>query len=230
MPRPNALPPESDPQKKAGPLGAVTGRMTTMTTLATQPATDNEPALWHAAQIREAWQSSVEAIIETGRRIAEAKDALEHGEFEKMVESELPFGPRAARMLMAVGIDHRLLNRNHGSDLPSNWRTLYEITRLDDDQFNDALESGVIRPDVKRSAIVQLRRPDPSEAPPLPPGKSQVIYADPPWQYSNSGAIGDSDNYGRAARHYPCMSLDELCALGVPDRWDVWGNEAGGRP
>lgn len=47
----------------------------------------------------------------------------------------------------------------------------------------------------------------------LPNGKYRVVYADPPWKYSNAGVIG-SDNYGRVARHYPSMSLEELCEFG----------------
>lgn len=43
----------------------------------------------------------------------------------------------------------------------------------------------------------------------------RVVYADPPWQYGNSGVIGESDNYGHVARHYPSMSIAELCALPV---------------
>jgi N6-adenosine-specific RNA methylase IME4 len=43
-------------------------------------------------------------------------------------------------------------------------------------------------------------------------GKHRVIYADPPWTYSDSGAI-KGDSWGRAARHYPTMTLDEICAM-----------------
>ena len=50
---------------------------------------------------------------------------------------------------------------------------------------------------------------------PLPKGKYRVIYADPPWKYGNSGVITEDDNYGRAERHYPPMSISELCALDV---------------
>ena len=52
------------------------------------------------------------------------------------------------------------------------------------------------------------------DIPPLPTGKYRVFYADPPWSYGNSGVINDSDGYGRAERHYPTMSIDELCAMG----------------
>lgn len=50
----------------------------------------------------------------------------------------------------------------------------------------------------------------------LPDDKFNVIYADPPWSYNDkqSGAI--SESYGAAEKHYPSMSLAELCALDIP--------------
>ena len=41
-------------------------------------------------------------------------------------------------MLMRVSGDQRLANRDHGNVLPNSWRTLYELTKLDDDAFNVA--------------------------------------------------------------------------------------------
>jgi N6-adenosine-specific RNA methylase IME4 len=52
--------------------------------------------------------------------------------------------------------------------------------------------------------------------PPLPTGPYRVLYADPPWQYRNSGM----DNYGHAASHYPTLSMDALCALDVKGMTD----------
>ena len=46
---------------------------------------------------------------------------------------------------------------------------------------------------------------------PLPEGKHRVIYSDPPWKYRDSGL----DDYWHAERHYPSMSVEELCALPV---------------
>ena len=46
-------------------------------------------------------------------------------------------------------------------------------------------------------------------AAPFPKGKYQVIYADPPWEYENSGY----DN--AAASLYPTMPLEDICALPV---------------
>ena len=46
-------------------------------------------------------------------------------------------------------------------------------------------------------------------------GKYKLIYADPPWKYG-SGSPG-LDYYGPAERHYPAMSIAELCALQIKD-------------
>lgn len=65
-----------------------------------------------------------------------------------------------------------------------------------------------------QKAVRQIRHQQKQEAPPIPTNKYRVWYADPPWEYGNSGVIGDTDNYGHAQRHYPTMSIDELCAMG----------------
>jgi N6-adenosine-specific RNA methylase IME4 len=49
---------------------------------------------------------------------------------------------------------------------------------------------------------------------PQPSGKYRVFYADPPWSYGNSGVIGPNDNYGHVHRHYPSMTIEELCTMG----------------
>jgi N6-adenosine-specific RNA methylase IME4 len=51
------------------------------------------------------------------------------------------------------------------------------------------------------------------DPPPFPDGRYRVWYADPPWPYNDSGVIND-DNYGRAERHYPTMSIDDLREMG----------------
>jgi N6-adenosine-specific RNA methylase IME4 len=65
------------------------------------------------------------------------------------------------------------------------------------------------------AAYREVQHQQKQQAPPLPTNKYRVWYADPPWHYGNSGAIGDSDNYGRAERHYPTMTIAELCTLGT---------------
>lgn len=175
---------------------------------------------WYAERIGESWRSTVQGIIETGKRIAEAKAALPHGEFLQMVESRLPFGKYTARRLLAVGADKRFLKGEHVPLLPASWGTLYAITRLDDPTFDRALSDGIIRPDVQRHEITRLLK-QPSSTPTedvlytsmdgLVDSGQQfgVIYADPPWQYGNQGTRAATDN------HYPTMPLDDICALPV---------------
>lgn len=45
-------------------------------------------------------------------------------------------------------------------------------------------------------------------------GMYRIIYADPPWQYGDSGATVDG-SLGKAERHYPTMTIEQLCALPV---------------
>ena len=42
-------------------------------------------------------------------------------------------------------------------------------------------------------------------------GTYEIIYADPPWRYSQKGL------QGAAEHHYPTMDINELCALPVAD-------------
>ena len=65
-------------------------------------------------------------------------------------------------------------------------------------------------PQAKRELVKRSKR----DAPPLPSNKYRVFYADPPWTYGNAGIIGPTDNYGHVQRHYPSMTIDELCAMG----------------
>jgi N6-adenosine-specific RNA methylase IME4 len=46
----------------------------------------------------------------------------------------------------------------------------------------------------------------------LEPGSAQVILADPPWRFSSNSKAKPGRN---AMRHYPTMTLDEICALPV---------------
>lgn len=41
----------------------------------------------------------------------------------------------------------------------------------------------------------------------------RVVYADPPWEYGNSGL----QQYGHASHHYPAMSISQLCQLPVEE-------------
>lgn len=106
-----------------------------------------------AARISSCWRESLDAIFTAGRLITEAKSALSHGEFRELISKKLPFSARTAQRLMAIAADGRLSDATHVSLLPPHWGTLYEITRLDDDQFEKRIQDGTIRPDMDRKDI-----------------------------------------------------------------------------
>jgi N6-adenosine-specific RNA methylase IME4 len=66
-----------------------------------------------------------------------------------------------------------------------------------------------------RAAVRKERLAATRAACPLPAGKYRVLYADPPWKYNDERTL--VDGYGPAERHYPTMTIDELCELGVGD-------------
>lgn len=175
-----------------------------------------------AESICAAWRAGVESIIETGRRTAAAKARLKHGDFEEMVENDLPFGIRTAEMLMAIAKDKRLANTNHGSLFPPSWRTLYQLTRLDDDTFAARIADGTIHPEMQRKDIIHAPRRqeydrqvlagceiDDLQKPIAAGEKFGAIYADPPWLYDNQATRAATGN------HYAGMTVEEICALPI---------------
>lgn len=66
-----------------------------------------------------------------------------------------------------------------------------------------------------RKARLQKRKDRNLDPRPIPPNKYRVIYADPPWKYNDSGVVNEGDGYGKAERHYPTMTIQELCDLPI---------------
>lgn len=120
------------------------------------PAPASNRGEW-AASIRDMWTTAADAFIGAGRELIDAKAHLPHGEFEAMVESDLPFGPRTARCLMAIAADPRIADSDHAERLPASWGTLYQLTRLDDEAFERAIAIGDINPDMERRDAERLR-------------------------------------------------------------------------
>jgi hypothetical protein len=77
-----------------------------------------------------------------------------------MVREKLPFGERTAERLMVIARCKWLRKASHGSLLPPSWRTLSEIARLRQHEFDKAVRDGVIHAEVQRyeiEAIIPLR-------------------------------------------------------------------------
>lgn len=99
------------------------------------------------------WNKQVEAILETGQLLIQAKGELLHGKFEEMVGKELPFGRRTAQMLMVIAKNPVLSNAKYISHLPPSWGTLYDLAGLPESELIDLIERRAIRPDTERSDV-----------------------------------------------------------------------------
>ena len=81
------------------------------------------------------------------------------------------------------------------------------------DHADDEVIAKVERGDMSiNRAGHRVVRAEAREAPPLPDGKYDVVYADPPWAFSNDSGGQSPD------RHYSTMPIDKICDLAPFDR------------
>jgi hypothetical protein len=109
--------------------------------------------IW-ADRINAAWRKAATAYIDIGNMLIESKDAVKHGEWIDLL-GKLDFDKRTAQKLMEIARDERLSKASTLTLLPQHWTTLYELTRLGDDEFERALSVG---------GITKPRKPTVSEA------------------------------------------------------------------
>lgn len=183
----------------------------------------------YADRITQAWNKALEGVLEAGYQLVEAKTKLKHGEFGVMIAEDLPFGSGTAQRLMRIAGDPRLSNTAHGPLLPPSWRTLYEITKLSDAQFDEAVTHHIIRPDMERRDLKHYfkgqqrakKLADLSER--IEAARKQlgglqygVIYADPPWRFEPySRETGMTTTF--PDNHYPTMTAEEIASLPVAE-------------
>jgi len=139
-------------------------------------------AEYWAPQLRAEWRKSIDGILGYGRKLIEAKEFCEHGEFlrlfkghENAVSDPVPFGVHTADRLMAVAANTVLADCAHAHTLPQSWATLYELTKLDDETLLAGIKSGEITPETTRAQAAALHA-DPVEKPEKPPHE-EMAYA-----------------------------------------------------
>jgi hypothetical protein len=106
------------------------------------------------------WQKQVHTTLEIGRLLSEAHDDLIgiRGAWAAMVANDLPFDRTTAQRYMEIWRNPVLSNVAHGQQLPASWRTLYELTKFDDDTLRNLIATGQITPRTERKDVEQLRR------------------------------------------------------------------------
>jgi hypothetical protein len=111
-----------------------------------------------AKRITETWQSrGIAAIMETGDWLIKARDRLDHGDYEAMVKSDLPFERTKAYRLRVVAAHPVLSNVAHAQHLPADFTTLCVLdSRLSDDDIEARIKDGTINPKLRRKDAIRL--------------------------------------------------------------------------
>jgi hypothetical protein len=115
------------------------------------------PEQW-AEIIRAKWQDTVAGIFETGQLLCNAREELGAAAFWVMTRDRLKFAKSTVSYLMTIATDERLSEVLH-IKLPASYGTLYELTRLTDEQFQTGIDTGVIHAGMERKDVAQLRPP-----------------------------------------------------------------------
>jgi hypothetical protein len=107
--------------------------------------------------IGKVWIEAEENFTVIGRYLNHAKSVLNHGEFMGMIEADLPFRYSTANRLMkvAAALDAGVLPANR---LPPSYATVYELLTLSEDERRQAIEEGIVRPDMQRKDVTEFRK------------------------------------------------------------------------
>lgn len=111
-----------------------------------------------ADYVNEAWRQSVASIVETGRRLIEAKQRVPHGQWLDVVRLTHIGSERATQMFMKIADHPDLGDANHGADLPLSWRTLSELAQLPVGELPKLIEAGKVTPATERKEATALVR------------------------------------------------------------------------
>jgi hypothetical protein len=107
--------------------------------------------------IGKVWIEAEENFTVIGRYLNHAKSVLNRGEFMGMIEADLPFRYSTANRLMkvAAALDAGVLPANR---LPPSYATVYELLTLSEDERRQAIEEGIVRPDMQRKDVTEFRK------------------------------------------------------------------------
>ena len=112
---------------------------------------------YYVNRIKDNYATVISLGIDIGNHLIDAKKTLPHGEFEAMIESDLPFGVRTARMLMTNAEHPVISNRKYTSDLPQSWYTCYQLSHQTPQDLIAKIESGEVNPNTTQKEAIAMR-------------------------------------------------------------------------
>ena len=110
------------------------------------------------SRINAAWQNATASIIETGELLNASKAVIPYGEWNVMIKTQLPFGYETARRLMSIANHPLLSNNTTWSKLPPSWRTLFELSLIEEKQLEQKIVEGEVTSDLTTRDAVALRK------------------------------------------------------------------------
>lgn len=111
----------------------------------------------YVQELTRLWREAQDRFVAIGEYLLYAKEMLPHGEYEKMIASDLPFGRAVAHNLRTVAVAVRE-GRLSRPELPRSYTTAYFLATLEPDHLALARERGLVRHDVPRSSLNAFRR------------------------------------------------------------------------
>lgn len=113
----------------------------------------------YVSEISRLWSEAQLTFLTIGRYLVQAAEKLEHGEYQAMVETELPFGYQVSYQLrkVAEAIDGK---RFQVEELPPSYATVFQLTTLTDEQLAVARqqEPPLLRPSVQRHEVIEFKK------------------------------------------------------------------------
>lgn len=148
----------------------------------------------------EAYNDAAEVKVRAERRAGELLKQLERGKT----------GPKELHSNVECNSEYRVVLEEH--EIPDTTAHRWQqMAKMDDETFEQHIaEMKPERPITTSGILREVTKMERPEIQP-PDGKYRIIYADPPWKYNDKGL----DEYGHAERHYPTMTIDQLCELPI---------------
>lgn len=134
--------------------------------------------------------------------------AEKYGVSEKTIRRDAEFSKAVDRVEAEAGIDIKDAILSGKANVPKkNIEDVIKIKQEAPEYVEPIMQGEITITKAKREIAKEKRKNMPK--PELPIGTYEVIYADPPWSYDNSGFTQS------AASQYPTMSIEEICNLDV---------------
>jgi hypothetical protein len=110
-------------------------------------------------KFNQARSAAASTFLELARVVHQAYETLDKVSFKTFVAQASVGSASTVKKFLAMGQRYDLL-QSHIEKLPSNWTTVYQLSRVDESNLGELLESGSIHPQLKAKELKQLVTPD----------------------------------------------------------------------